>query len=71
MDPQLVIQGLGASLLALLAYLGQEVRSDVRNIRSRLHNVEGGQSILMAVLKTKGLLDGDFELPEERRRDAA
>lgn len=67
MDPQLLIQGMGCVLLALLAYLGQEVRSDVRNIRSRLHTVEGGQNILMAVLKTKGLLDGDFELPEERK----
>ncbi len=67
-----MIQGLGALLLALVCYLGREVRADVKNIRSRLHKVEGGQDILLAVLKTKGLLRGDFEMPErDHEREAA
>lgn len=71
MDPQTVIQALGAVLLGMVCYLGKEVRADVKNIRSRLHRVEGAQSILLAVLKTRGLLSGDFEMPENHEREAA
>ncbi len=61
MEPQLIIQALGGLLMALMAFIGQGMRDEMKGMRERLHKVEGGQNTIMAVLRVKGIIPGSMD----------
>lgn len=72
MEAQLVIQALGTLLLAVCGLLLKDMRDEVKGVRERLHTLEGGQTMMLAVLRLRGILTpDDVEREDARRRNAA
>lgn len=61
MDAQLIIQALGGMLLAVMAFIAQGMRDEMKGVRERLHKVEGGQLTIIAVLRVKGIIPPAIE----------